>query len=54
MSQASRFEVSKKLMPCSWAASMIVWASASLVIAPKFMVPRQSLLTDTPLRPRCV
>ena len=33
---------------------MMGCASASLVIAPKFMVPRQSLLTATPLRPRCV
>lgn len=48
------FEVSKKLMPFSWAASMMGCAPASLVAAPKFMVPGQSLLTDTRLRPRCV
>jgi len=48
------FELSKKLMPCSCARSMIWWASASPVTEPKFIVPRQSLLTETPLRPRWV
>ena len=33
---------------------MIRFDSATSVNAPKFMVPRQILLTETPLRPRCV
>jgi hypothetical protein len=33
---------------------MIRPASAASVNEPKFIVPRQSRLTETPLRPRCV
>ena len=33
---------------------MIAWESSSEVSGPKFIVPRQSLLTERPLRPRCV
>jgi hypothetical protein len=46
--------VSKKLIPRSSALLMIWCDSSGPVLAPKFMVPRQSLLTETPLRPRCV
>lgn len=46
--------VSKKLMPASSAASMIAWLSASSVCGPKFMVPRTSRLTLSPVRPSCV
>src|SRR5450432_2559360 len=41
-------------MPWSWAMSMIWCDSASPVIAPKFIVPRQIRLTAAPLRPSCV
>ena len=46
--------VSKKLMPASSAASMIAWLSASSVCGPKFIVPRTSRLTLSPVRPSCV
>ena len=46
--------VSKKLMPSSRARSMIVWESSSEVSGPKFIVPRQSRLTSSPVRPRWV
>jgi hypothetical protein len=32
---------------------MIWCAAGGSVNAPKFIVPRQSLLTEAPLRPRC-
>src|SRR6516225_1739391 len=41
-------------MPSSCARSMIACASPGGVSDPKFIVPRQSRLTDRPLRPRCV
>src|SRR6266498_2746968 len=40
-------------MPSSSARSMIAWESASEVSGPKFIVPRQSRLTRSPVRPRC-
>ena len=46
--------VSKKFMPCSRAASMMAWESASSVCGPKFIVPRHSRLTFKPVRPRYV
>ena len=46
--------VSKKLMPCSSARSMMAKLSGSVVCGPKFIVPRQSRLTDRPVRPRFV
>src|SRR5665811_999229 len=46
--------VSKKLIPASWAESMMEWASASWVCGPKFMVPRHRRETDRPERPRWV
>ena len=33
---------------------MIAWESSSVVSGPKFMVPRQSRLTERPVRPRWV
>src|SRR5947208_7286481 len=39
-------------MPASRARSMIAKLSASLVSAPKFMVPGQRRLTRSPVRPR--
>src|SRR2546423_81777 len=41
-------------MPCSSARSMIVKLSGSVVLGPKFIVPRQSRLTSSPVRPRFV
>src|SRR5215469_4461599 len=41
-------------MPSSCARSMTACASAGGVSDPKFIVPRQSRLTDRPERPRCV
>src|ERR1700678_4098661 len=46
--------VSKKLTPISCAWSMIACASGGGVSGPKFIVPRHSLLTRRPERPRCV
>src|ERR1035437_10297504 len=46
--------VSKKLIPASWAESMIKWAAGSSVSGPKFMVPRHRRETDRPERPRWV
>jgi hypothetical protein len=43
---------SKKLMPSSWARSMMACASSSEVLGPKFIVPRQSRETRRPVRPR--
>jgi hypothetical protein len=48
------FAVSKKLTPASSARSMIAQLSFSLVCGPKFIVPRQSRETRTPLRPSLV
>ncbi len=45
---------SKKLMPLSSASSMMPWLVASSVWPPKFMVPRHSRETDSPVLPRCV
>src|SRR6478735_5710393 len=41
-------------MPAAWAESMMLWASASSVCGPKFMVPRQRRETFRPERPRWV
>jgi hypothetical protein len=46
--------VSKKLSPASSAESMMACDVGSLVSGPKFMVPRQTRLTERPERPRCV
>jgi hypothetical protein len=46
--------VSKRLMPCSSASSMIEKAAASSVTQPKFIVPSARRLTLRPERPRCV
>src|SRR5450756_1736432 len=46
--------VSKKLIPASWAKSMMEWAAGSSVCGPKFMVPRHRRETDRPERPRWV
>src|ERR687891_953878 len=45
--------VSKKLIPSSWARSMMACESSSDVWGPKFIVPRQSRDTLRPLRPSC-
>src|SRR5688500_11145950 len=42
------------LIPSDSARSRIAWLSASSVFQPKFIVPRQSRETDSPLRPRWV
>ncbi|WP_291475456.1 hypothetical protein [Corynebacterium sp.] len=42
-----------KLTPRSTAGSRILWASASGVASPEFMVPGPILLTSRPERPRC-
>src|SRR5207302_4188645 len=47
-----RLAVSKKLMPTSRARSMMAMLSASVVRGPKFIVPRQSGLTLSPVRSR--
>ena len=54
LSQPYTFAVSKKLMPSSWARSMMSWLSVTSVTGPKFMVPKQRRLTLRPVRPRCV
>src|SRR2546430_194570 len=41
-------------MPCSSARSMMAKLSGSVVLGPKFIVPRQSRLTLRPVRPRFV
>src|SRR5579859_3642237 len=41
-------------MPWSSARSMMAKLSGSVVFGPKFMVPRQSRLTFSPVRPRFV
>src|SRR5579862_3458038 len=46
--------VSKKLIPCSWARSMIAKLSSSVVFGPKFIVPRHNRLTLRPVRPNWV
>jgi hypothetical protein len=43
--------VSKKLMPASTAASMILAASSA--VKPNLIVPRPIRLTSNPERPRC-
>src|SRR5512135_2304835 len=52
--QPYTFAVSKKVMPCSSARSMIVKESSSEVSGPKFIVPRHSRETSRPARPRWV
>src|SRR5262245_50229685 len=52
--QPYTFAVSKKLISRSRARSMIAKLSGSVVRGPKFIVPRQSLLTFRPVRPRLV
>ena len=44
--------VSKKLIPASSAASMMLWLVGSSVCQPKFIVPRARRLTFAPVRPR--
>src|SRR5436309_1683665 len=41
-------------MPLSWAASISRCETAASVVQPKFIVPRQSRLTDRPVLPRWV
>ena len=52
VSEPYMLAVSTKLRPASRARSRMAWLSSSPICQAKFIVPRQSLLTARPLRPR--